>query len=149
MSQAERLGRTALHADASYCAAVGTLTTALSKPLSKLLGVRRAAVAGAGVAALGWSGLVESLARRPDWERSVRAVALANTAAAVTLLGLAATRKRRGAWILVAGTALDAACFAAVQYYALSRRDELDLTVEEARELQATSAAGRAGDDAG
>lgn len=142
MSHAERLGRTALHADASYCVGVGLLTAALSSPIANLLGVRRTAVAAAGLSAIGWAGLVETLARRPDWDRSVRTVAVANTTATVVLLGFAATRKRRGAWILVGGTALDAACFAAVQFYSLSRRHELDLTAEEARELQASGTTG-------
>ena len=81
----KRLARAALAFDAVYCAIVGLLVVALRARLGGLLQVPSLVVAAAGVATVGWAGIVLGQAVRRDWRTAIKQSMVVNAGVAVLL----------------------------------------------------------------
>jgi hypothetical protein len=118
----ERLARASLALDAAYCTTIGLLALALRTRLSGLLGLPAAVIAAAGVAAIGWAGLVIGQALRTDWHRGTAETATANMGVSIALAVASAFHPGRGARLLLSFVSLDVASFGVAQLIALARR---------------------------
>lgn len=118
----ERLARASLALDAAYCTTIGLLALALRARLSGLVGLPAVVIAAAGVAAIGWAGLVVGQALRTDWHRGTAETAAANMGASIALATASAFHPDRRVRLLLSFSALDVAAFGVAQLIALARR---------------------------
>jgi len=117
----ELLARRLLRLDAFYCAGAGLIAVLLFAPLATLLDTPPAVPAVAGIATVGWAGLVHRLAARPSWRSPVAAVAAANVVGAAAIAALAILAPATAARVLLGAVAVEVAAFAVAQLVALRR----------------------------
>lgn len=105
-------GRLSLGLDAAYCAAAAAVAVAAPTAIASVLGISPKLVRSAGVATIGWAGLLAVLARRG---RAVGTVGVANAAAASALLVSSTRAARPAGRALLSAVGIEVAAFAGSQ----------------------------------
>ena len=119
MNRGERLGRGSLAVNAAFCTVVGIVLIGARRRIARLLGGRSIVAGIAGVATIGWAGIVVSQVVRPDWRAATARIAAANLAGMSALMVAASLHPRRRARFVLTGAAIDVAILAVVQLAAL------------------------------
>lgn len=86
----EVLARRSLGLDAAFCTAVGSVAVVAAGPVGRAVALPAPVVRTAGVAAIGWGGVVGLWSVAEDWQPPTRRVLGANALGAAALVGHAA-----------------------------------------------------------
>lgn len=113
--------------DAVYCALTGSIALRAKRPLGAMFGVSPVLVGAAGGLTIAWSGLVAGVHGVDEWQVPVRAVAAANSLAAIGLLVAASRHPRPRASVLLGAVGVEVAAFAVSQVTALRAQPDSTL----------------------
>ncbi|CAN5296336.1 hypothetical protein BH23ACT9_BH23ACT9_03850 [soil metagenome] len=115
----EVLARRSLGLDAAFCTAVGSFAVVAAGPVGRAVALPAPVVRTAGVAAIGWGGVVGLWSVAEDWQPPTRRVLGANALGAAALVGHAAVKGTRGGRVGVLVLAAAVTGFAGSQLKAL------------------------------
>lgn len=117
----ERLGTISLRLDAVYCLILGAIVAASSTVIATVVDLPALVILLAGLAVMGWAGLVEWMRSRLDLRVALRWVLIANVVATLAVALVSMTAATVLAVLAILAISVDIALFAGSQALALGR----------------------------